>query len=449
MAKRLITGVSVILFAGNLIRKNIDSLTDDETLQLRQALTAIQSDDSNKGYQNLASFHGAPGRCQFPDGSPMACCIHGMPTFPQWHRLYVTEFEGLMQAKGLTFGIPYWDWTQTITELPHLFQDALYIDPSNSKALKNPFFEGPIKFSNSVTKRAIDSRLFEHPAEGQHTTLYNAILYALEQDNYCDFHVAFEVAHNTIHYLVGGRHEESMSSLGYTAYDPLFFIHHSNVDRLFAIWQELQKERGLPYDYSNCALEQFRKPMVPFSNEGNPINITKTHAVPSSTFNYHDLGYEYDDLTFNGMSISHLNKMIEDRKSHSRLFASFRLEGIKSSADIQVFVCLPSTSDRADDDCDHLAGHLFLLGGPLEMSWAFDRPYLFEITSTLDNLGLDHMTTFHIKIDARFINGTHLGDDLLWPAKIVHRPAKGHKDGEIRCLFCMLLYRITIIELLL
>jgi tyrosinase len=56
--------------------------------------------------------------------------------------------------------------------------------------------------------------------------------------------VQFEIAHNTIHYLVGGRHKYSLSTLEYSAFDPLFFLHHSNVDRIFAIWQELQKKRG-------------------------------------------------------------------------------------------------------------------------------------------------------------------------------------------------------------
>jgi hypothetical protein len=46
-----------------------------------------------------------------------------------------------------------------------------------------------------------------------------------------------QVTHNAIHSWIGGTSPYGLSTLEYSAYDPLFFIHHSNVDRQFAIWQ--------------------------------------------------------------------------------------------------------------------------------------------------------------------------------------------------------------------
>ena len=43
-----------------------------------------------------------------------------------------------------------------------------------------------------------------------------------------------------------------MSTLGYSAFDPIFYLHHSNVDRLWAVWQKLQILRGLPYKVGEC-----------------------------------------------------------------------------------------------------------------------------------------------------------------------------------------------------
>ena len=80
------------------------------------------------------------------------------------------------------------------------------------------------------------------------------ILLVLEQTDFCDFEVQFEVVHNAIHYLVGGPQKYSMSSLEYTSYDPIFFVHHSFVDKVWAVWQELQKRRGLSYDRADCAV---------------------------------------------------------------------------------------------------------------------------------------------------------------------------------------------------
>jgi hypothetical protein len=79
---------------------------------------------------------------------------------------------------------------------------------------------------------------------GHFTDLFEQVLNALEYPNYCQFEAQFEVAHNTIHYLVGGRHTYSLSHLEYTSYDPIFFLHHSNVDRIYAVYDALQKDRG-------------------------------------------------------------------------------------------------------------------------------------------------------------------------------------------------------------
>lgn len=98
--------------------------------------------------------------------------------------------------------------------------------------------------------------------------------------------VHLEVAHNNIHYLVGGRHEFSMSTLEWTSYDPLFFLHHSNVDRIFAVWQELQRRRGKTYDHADCSVELFRKELEPFNRDSNPIALTKTFSQAKDLFRF-------------------------------------------------------------------------------------------------------------------------------------------------------------------
>ena len=55
--------------------------------------------------------------------------------------------------------------------------------------------------------------------------------------------VQSEIAHNAIHLWVGGDVTHSLGHLDFASYDPVFFLHHANVDRIFAIWQQLQKYR--------------------------------------------------------------------------------------------------------------------------------------------------------------------------------------------------------------
>ena len=82
------------------------------------------------------------------------------------------------------------------------------------------------------------------------------------------------------------------------AYDPVFFLHHGNIDRQYAYWQKLQELRNK----STLAIsKEFRLP--PFSSKKfNPfydftgINPTQLYGLE---YEKH-YNYEYDYLLFDG-----------------------------------------------------------------------------------------------------------------------------------------------------
>ncbi|XP_014789836.1 hemocyanin G-type, units Oda to Odg, partial [Octopus bimaculoides] len=411
------------------VRKNVDSLTQDEVVSLQLALYSMQKDEGPTGFQAISAYHGEPADCKAADGSTVVCCLHGMPTFPLWHRLYLVHFEQAMATHGSTHGVPYWDWTQPISELPALVQHPLFIDPSGKKAKKNVFYSGAIGFEKKVTARAVDDHLFDASHAKKNSLLKN-ILMAFEQEEYCRFEVQFEIAHNPVHFLVGGRYPYSMSSLEYTSYDPLFFLHHSNVERLFTIWQALQKHRG--HDSKiNCGLNLLHTPMEPFGRDSNPIELTKKNAKAADIFTADHLEYNYDDLTLNGMSISELDSLLKERQSHPRSFANFRLGGIKTSANVHISVCIPSKDSRKSDDCHHDAGEFFILGGKREMPWDFGYPYLHDITDTVKSLGLELDGNYYLKAEVTAINGSHLPSDVIPKPIVTYIPEVGHHDPEM------------------
>ncbi|XP_076457104.1 hemocyanin 2-like isoform X2 [Babylonia areolata] len=419
--------------AGSLVRKNVDSLSEQEILTLQTVLKKLEDDNTEHGFQALAAYHGEPSQCHMKDGQLIACCIHGMPTFPHWHRAYVVQFEQALVEKGLAnIGVPYWDWTQPISALPELVRHQIYRDPTGGVGQKNSWFSADIEHGDvhTHTARAVDDRLYEHVAPGGKTHLFSMMLDALEQDEYCHFEAQFEVAHNHIHYLVGGRHHYSMSTLEYTSYDPIFFLHHSNVDRLFVIWQELQKKRGKPYDHSDCGVELFNKPLEPFNSDNNPIELTKTFNKPKDLFSHLQLGYTYDDLTLNGMSINELHSLLEHRRSRDRYFAAFSLHGLGFSAECRVQVC--HVRDEEEDHCED-AGDFFILGGANEMPWEFTVPYYYDIGDAMEKLKQSYGEHDHYVVHAELhsVNGTQLGSDLLGLVYISHRPAHGFTDPVI------------------
>jgi tyrosinase len=51
---------------------------------------------------------------------------------------------------------------------------------------------------------------------------------------------SLESIHDAIHGISGGSGH--MSYLDYSAFDPLFMLHHAMVDRVFAVWQALHPD---------------------------------------------------------------------------------------------------------------------------------------------------------------------------------------------------------------
>lgn len=78
--------------AGIGVRKDINTLSEAETENLREALSSVMDDTRIISYQRLAGWHGFPGLCSM-NGQQVACCQHGSASFPHWHRLYVRSLE--------------------------------------------------------------------------------------------------------------------------------------------------------------------------------------------------------------------------------------------------------------------------------------------------------------------------------------------------------------------
>ncbi|CAG5118988.1 unnamed protein product, partial [Candidula unifasciata] len=409
------------------VRKNVNFLTEAEVLELRHALTSLEEDKSAGGYQDLGRFHGTPKWCPSPSAeTKFACCLHGMPTFPHWHRLLTVQAENALRSHGYTGALPYWDWTQSMTSLPAIVTSETYVDPSNGKETHNPFFDAHIDDVNNNTVRAVRDELFQQPAFGEYTDIAKQVLLALEQDDFCDFEVQFEIAHNFIHALVGSGETYSMASLVYTAFDPLFYLHHSNTDRIWALWQALQKYRGKPYNTANCALGQLRKPLSPFglTSDVNPDPVTREHSAPFQVFNYREnFHYDYDNLEFNGLGISQLARVLEQNKGENRVFAGFLLHGIRQSALVHFFIC------RNSDDCNNRAGEFYILGDPHEMPWTYDRLYKYEITDKLAKLNLRYNDRYYIRYEIHDLSGNDLGQLFPTPT-VIHQLGTNHLYGQ-------------------
>lgn len=103
-----------------------------------------------------------------------------------------------------------------------------------------------------------------------------------------------------------------MTYLDYAAFDPVFWLHHTMVDRCFALWQALYPnsyveplaEPGSTYTYPAGTIEDVNSPLAPFHTDTKGTNWTSTSVRNTSTF-----GYTYPELA-NGASAASVRASI-------------------------------------------------------------------------------------------------------------------------------------------
>ena len=89
--------------------------------------------------------------------------------------------------------------------------------------------------------------------------------------------------HNLVHRWVGGTMME-----GSSPNDPVFWLHHCNLDRLWGIWQQRNPTRAYRPPTGGPTGHNIDDPMWPWAGESDP-------PTPRKTLDHRSLGYTYDD----------------------------------------------------------------------------------------------------------------------------------------------------------
>ena len=205
---------------GLRVRRNIMDLSASEIATLEQGVQVMKSrpvsDRTSWSFQ--ANIHGE----NTPASNPMwNQCQHGTRHFFDWHRVYLLEFENILRdASGdASFTLPYWDWS-TAPSLPSAFRNS-----------SSPLFES--------TRSINGGELL--PPEVVIDDFFNS----LNQTSFNSFSNQFEGSpHGTVHVLIGGK----MGSVPTAANDPIFWLHHCNIDRVWDSWIALGGPRQNPTD---------------------------------------------------------------------------------------------------------------------------------------------------------------------------------------------------------
>jgi tyrosinase len=177
-------------------------------------------------------------------------CQHNSWFFLPWHRGYLAAFEAIVAKAVQDLGgpndwaLPYWNYLDAteplVRDIPKAFTDPTMPDGSPNALAKphraaiklgpTPWFPRDIDLSAMAEKHftAASGAL----GFGGGATRFNhlggpAATGAMEGN-----------PHNRVHVMIGGVGANAgyMSDPDYAALDPIFWLHHCNVDRLWAAW---------------------------------------------------------------------------------------------------------------------------------------------------------------------------------------------------------------------
>ncbi len=204
---------------GMRIRKNVTCLSTDELHDLREALAALYAlpASSADGFRVLAGFHGGP---------PTAYCRHGEPGFLTWHRAYLLAFEDALRKQRCNVTLPFWNWSSgPTTGVPEPCRNPTYVNRSGA-TVPNPLYAGPKPVGGQTARRAtIDTTTFDDLATSAQAAMTAA--------TFSSFSSQIDGAHGGVHVRTGG----DMGAIETAGFDSIFYLHHANIDRLWADWQ--------------------------------------------------------------------------------------------------------------------------------------------------------------------------------------------------------------------
>lgn len=227
-----------------LPRKSAFDLTSSDIQLLQDAYGALRdltqkNPEDPRGWQQQANVHcWYCGGGQDGEAGPE---IHGSYRFFPWHRCYLYYHERILGklVGNPNFRLPYWDWSDPSDRtLP-----PPYTNPNDAS---NPLFD----------QNRGASPTDQIPAQYVNPTYMQGLLSTTRWQVFMgtDFSAGNveNGPHGLVHIFVGDptlqAANQDMGILATAAQDPVFFAHHSNIDRYWDVWLQQGGGRTNPTD---------------------------------------------------------------------------------------------------------------------------------------------------------------------------------------------------------
>ena len=242
------------------IRKNASKLTDNERDRFLSALALLNLANLVEGLGGFADF----ANIHTWDGSREA---HSNAGFLPWHRAFMLDLERELQKLDPSVTLPYWRFDEPA---PNLFTKD-YIGVPNEN--------GTLDFSETNPLRFMSPPIIRIPRFDTNTQSAQWVMNEMSTmalgNNYTGFIMMEGDPHGSAH----GNFDGSISDISAAAKDPLFFMLHANVDRLWAKWQWLYGR----FDHTNIDSYPY------LGNAGDPGSIRIGHNLKDTMWPWNQI----------------------------------------------------------------------------------------------------------------------------------------------------------------
>lgn len=229
------------------VRRDVGAMSasDPILVSYRKAIKAMKalpaSDPRSWTYQ--AAIHGTT---LAQTRTAWNTCEHGTYFFWSWHRMYLYWFERIVRqmSKNTHWALPYWNWSST-----------------SERRLPAPFRDPGSELYTANRNPAMNNGTGSLPAGDVN---YDP---AFSFMNFTTASSSLEgTPHGAVHVDIGGW----MGSVPTAAQDPIFYLHHSNIDRLWNLWLAQGGGRTDPLTDATWRTQRFTF----FNEKGKQVQMT-------------------------------------------------------------------------------------------------------------------------------------------------------------------------------
>ncbi|KAI3859225.1 hypothetical protein MKX03_034629 [Papaver bracteatum] len=334
-------------------------------------------DDDPRSFKQQANVHcaycdGAYDQAGFPN---LEIQVHNSWLFFPFHRYYLYFHEKILGSLigDPTFALPFWNWDSPAgMQMPSMYANpgsALYDRLRDAKHqpdylldlnynLVDPNLTAQQQYTSNLTT------MYRQMVSGAKTaTLFLGTPYRAGGQANPGAGTLENVPHGTVHLWTGDRTQPNLENMGdfySAARDPIFFAHHSNVDRMWTVWKSLGGNRK---DFTD---PDFLNAAYLFYDENKQlVRVTNKDCLEQE-----NLRYKYQDVEIPWLQSKPAppKRRAAEKKAAKKQAASKTGFPIVLDKPVQVLVKRPKTKSRSKKEKEDREEILVISGIELDRS---------------------------------------------------------------------------------